>query len=614
MLDIIFNYDFDTEGFFSGEEGELRRETLEEAASFYENFITDNLLEIAPSVSDFWTAYFLHPATGELESVFNPNIPEDTIIIYAGGRDFVGALGRGGPGNYTVNGTPNFEDIITARGQTGALASTPTDVSLWGGALTFDTNIVIDSISYDWHNSFDTEGLDFDEIDFFSITLHELGHILGIGTLPAWENQISGNNFIGAKTLEIYRKETDSDASYVPLHADEYHSHWSTDFTSFDVTGTRRSPVMRARGEFGTRSTLTNIDYAALKDIGWSTNLDFSPIVSQPITDLIVPEDADNYTVDLSNVFLDPDDEVTFSVQNNSNTELVSTVIEGDDLNLNFLEQRYGEAEITIRAAANGQFVDDTFTLTVPDASPIVSNPINNLVLTEEQDNYSIDLSDIFLDPNDDEILFSVQNNSNTELVLPVINSNNLNLNLFDNTFGTAEITIRATANEQFVDETFTLTVNQGNRLNTPIYRFQSKVTSSTYLFVGSEERQNIQQNFTDSFMEEGVAFNAATIPSDELIPLFRFQNNQRPGTYLFVGESERNSINNNPNFSNSFTEEGIAFYVYSAGAKLATPFFRFQNSDLPGTYLYATGAEADNIRTNFPNFVEEGIAFEAEI
>ncbi|MDJ0535331.1 MAG: hypothetical protein QNJ70_23060 [Xenococcaceae cyanobacterium MO_207.B15] len=46
----------------------------------------------------------------------------------------------------------------------------------------------------------------------------------------------------------------------------------------------------------------------------------------------------------------------------------------------------------------------------------------------------------------------------------------------------------------------------------------------------------------------------------------------------------------------------------------LGTDFSRFQNSDRPGTYLFATGEERDNIRANFPNFMEEGLAFEAEL
>ncbi|ELS04778.1 hypothetical protein Xen7305DRAFT_00045140 [Xenococcus sp. PCC 7305] len=520
MLDITFDYDFDTEGFFSGEEGLVRRTTLEKAASFYEDVIADSLSAINPGNKDSWAAYFLNPATGELQSITNLNIPADTIIIYAGGRDHDGALGRGGAGNYTVDGTPDFQEIVESRGQTGVLGNTATDVSVWGGSLTFDTNIVIDSINYDWHNSSDLAGLEFDEIDFFSIALHELGHILGIGTLPAWENQISNNSFTGTNALEVYRRESDPDANSIPLHPDEYNSHWPLDLTSFTLAGDRQFPVMRARGEFGTRSELTNLDYAVLQDLGWKIEIDASPEVSNPIPDVILPENLDSYLVDLSDVFLDPDDdEITLSVQNNSNIDLLDPVIDGSDLNLNFAENTFGIANITIRATANGQSVDDTFTVTVEE-----------------------------------------------------------------------------------------------NLLKTPIYRFQSNDNPGTYLFVGEEEKQNINQNFANSFIEEGLAFNAAIEPDDELIPFFRFQNNQQPGTYLFVGEQERNTINSNPNFSNSFTEEGLAFYVYGADSEAGTAFFRFQNSLVPGTYLYATGSEADNIRVNFPNFIEEGIAFEVDI
>ena len=152
------------------------------------------------------------------------------------------------------------------------------------------------------------------------------------------------------------------------------------------------------------------------------------------------------------------------------------------------------------------------------------------------------------------------------------------------------------------------------NNLDSPIYRFQSNITPSTYLYVTEGERNSIKQNFAESFIEEGLAFNAAIEPEDDLIALYRFQNTQRPGTYLFVGEEERNSIKADSNLSNIFNEEGIAFHVYGAGAGEETPFFRFQNSLLPGTYIYATGAEADNILVNFPHFINEGIAFEAAL
>ncbi len=145
----------------------------------------------------------------------------------------------------------------------------------------------------------------------------------------------------------------------------------------------------------------------------------------------------------------------------------------------------------------------------------------------------------------------------------------------------------------------------------TPIYRFQNSDVPGTYLFVGPQERDNILANFPN-FVEEGFAFRVGVEAGDDLIPLYRFQSNIVPGTYLFAGEQESNNIREN--FSESFTEEGLAFYVYGAGDGLGTDFSRFQNSDRPGTYLFATGEERDNIRANFPNFMEEGLAFEAEL
>lgn len=144
----------------------------------------------------------------------------------------------------------------------------------------------------------------------------------------------------------------------------------------------------------------------------------------------------------------------------------------------------------------------------------------------------------------------------------------------------------------------------------TPITRFQNGDRPGTYLFAGPEESQGVRDNFPN-FIEEGQAFKVATEPRDDLIRLNRFQNQDVPGTYLYAGEEESKSIR--ANFPN-FLEEGIAFYVYDGGAGIGEDFYRFQNQDVPGTYLFVAGEERLNILANFPNFVEEGIAFEVEI
>ena len=148
---------------------------------------------------------------------------------------------------------------------------------------------------------------------------------------------------------------------------------------------------------------------------------------------------------------------------------------------------------------------------------------------------------------------------------------------------------------------------------DTPISRFQSNITSGTYLFTGGSEAQNIRDNFADSFTDEGFAFNAASQSGDELIPLYRFISNQ--GTYLLVGDGERDAIINDPNLSGAFTEEGLVFYVYGAGAGEGTEFNRLRRTDIPGAYLYATGDELANIQANLSElYVDEGVAFEAVI
>jgi|GEM_PF-2530111 len=278
-------------------------------------------------------------------------------------------------------------------------------------------------------------------------------------------------------------------------------------------------------------------------------------------------------------------------------TNFIVQIIQGPDDNLYFVELFSG--------------VVGRWEFERAEIAPRVVNAIADFAVLENAADQIIDLNTIFIDDNGDEITFAIQNNSNSGLVSAVLDGSNLNLDLIDNQFGTTEITVRATANGEFVDETFTLTVEENN-LNSPIYRFQSNQIPGTYIFVGDAERQTINQNFAGSLSEEGLAFNAAIGPEDGLTPLYRFQSNQLPGTYIFVGEEERNSINSNPNFSSNFNEEGIAFYAYGAGSAIGSSFTRFQNSLVPGTYIYATGTEADNIRANFPNFVEEGIAFEA--
>jgi hypothetical protein len=145
------------------------------------------------------------------------------------------------------------------------------------------------------------------------------------------------------------------------------------------------------------------------------------------------------------------------------------------------------------------------------------------------------------------------------------------------------------------------------SKLNTGFTRFQNTGVPGTYLFAGPAETASIRQNFP-GFREEGLAFQAAVEPDDDLLPFVRFQNTAVPGTYLFAGPMEAANIRQN---FPGFKEEGVAFYALDSSRNLGTQFYRFQNTAVPGTYLFAGPAERDNILANFPSFRLEGEAFE---
>ena len=152
---------------------------------------------------------------------------------------------------------------------------------------------------------------------------------------------------------------------------------------------------------------------------------------------------------------------------------------------------------------------------------------------------------------------------------------------------------------------------NYRDKLTTSIVRFQNTDKPGTYLFAGEEEAASIRKN-NKNFKEEGLAFQVAVSKDDPLMqPFYRFRNTEkgREGTYLFAGEQEATSIRSK--FKN-FVEEGLAFYTYSAGVSGGTTdFARFQNKGLPGTYLFTGPSETSSVMNN-SGFTLEGFAFAA--
>jgi hypothetical protein len=97
---------------------------------------------------------------------------------------------------------------------------------------------------------------------------------------------------------------------------------------------------------------------------------DIPPVVANHIQDLELLKNAKKGTINLKDVFNDPDNEnnaITIKVFSNSNPSLVSTSLSGDILNLEYTPNKTGSAEIVIAATSNGITVYDNFTITISD-------------------------------------------------------------------------------------------------------------------------------------------------------------------------------------------------------------------------------------------------------
>lgn len=249
-IDIQFDYTYDN-GFFNA----ANMATLDTAAAVFESRFADTLTAITSSGGNGFDPNFFNPSDpfGADISLNDASFGANVIRVYVGGANLgSGTLGLGGPGGFGCSGFGSFCADAASRNQGNVSGSSANDFALWGGSISFNS-------ASTWHFGQTTSGLDSNEADFYSVAVHELAHVLGFGTADSYYNHIDGT-FGGSNATALY-------GGGIPLDFDE--AHWAEGTMSV-VNGVAQEAAMDPSILLGTRKYFTELDFAAMKDIGWA--------------------------------------------------------------------------------------------------------------------------------------------------------------------------------------------------------------------------------------------------------------------------------------------------------------------------------------------------------
>jgi hypothetical protein len=195
--------------------------------------------------------------------------------------------------------TSQFVEAVEDRGENSGFAR-------WGGVISFDRS------GRSWHFDYTTPP-SANTTDFFAVAIHELAHTLGFGQkdenpnhATPWESFVSGSSFYGSNSISKY-------GGPVPLSTEDPDvsqrlSHWAPDTSSVVYGGsTTQETAMDPDLISGTRKRFTELDAAALRDIGWSViplpgvNGDFNNNGVVDAADFVAWRDRLNHSVTLPN-------------------------------------------------------------------------------------------------------------------------------------------------------------------------------------------------------------------------------------------------------------------------------------------------------------------------
>lgn len=271
------------------EAGANARHTLGIAAGLLAGLVEDELAAISDQPDlrgesggtlDFsWSFEFLNPDTGHpvdpiQDKTKDKEIAADTIVIYVGARENIigddgqAKLAVAQPARYvdrsTISGTPSndlmlqqfaFEKRNMERQHEGFSPAV--------GMISFDS---LSPFHY-----FDQHGISLpppNQYSFFTVALHEIMHVLGVGSSTQWNNLAVDNYLRGRNSVAVQ-------GGNIPLnsHADHVEQSVASDLPPDGLLlglPSPQSPILTPNIAIGKLHIPTQLDLAMLVDIGWS--------------------------------------------------------------------------------------------------------------------------------------------------------------------------------------------------------------------------------------------------------------------------------------------------------------------------------------------------------
>lgn len=302
-LEITVDYRFDSSGFFNDPR---RRLVMEAAASRWSAIVNQSLQPVNMTDGPILDGRFqiIHPETGrpyamsaavcrdsDITFQFTGReadeylggfaLEEDEFIVFVGSRPLEpgnvlargGAIRDGGNTNLTYDDPNSFLN----RGFNVGRDS----LAVLGGYASFDSDR---SWNFDLTRVIGDNG----GADFYSVALHEIGHMFGLNTGSAteWTGLVSGNRFLGQNAVGAYNADNGTNLNSLQLFdAMRGDYHWA-EFVyesrifpfgnplypgTVGISGKQELLMGHSfRPTAGLRLEVTNVDAVSLRDLGWS--------------------------------------------------------------------------------------------------------------------------------------------------------------------------------------------------------------------------------------------------------------------------------------------------------------------------------------------------------